>query len=69
MIFLPVYFICVMSGQCDFALIEAVSSESECIDILKEKDAYLSNDKSIRKFKSICVQIDNAILIQKKGNV
>ena len=70
MIFLPMYFVCAMTGECAFMPVsEAVSSELECEAILEAKDAYLNNNPAVRRFKSVCIQIDNAVIIQKKGTV
>jgi len=69
MIFLPIFFVCTVSGECDFIPLESVSTETECVSVIDKQGERFIIDPVVRRFKSVCIQIDEAILIKKKGNV
>ena len=69
MIFIPIFFICTINSDCDFMPFEATDSREKCeISVMKNTEI-LSENPLVRRFMAVCVQVDEAVLIQKGSNV
>jgi len=69
MIFLPIFFICTVTNDCDFMAFEVTNDKERCEISVKRDAEILNNNPLVKRFVATCIQIDNAVLIQKKGNV
>ena len=60
MIFLPIFFICITGGECDFVYAKPVASRAICETMNAEYELRLEAAEEIVSYKSICVPVDTS---------
>ena len=58
MIFLPIFFICITGGECDFIYAKPVASRAICETMNAEYELRLEAAEEIVGYWSICVPVD-----------
>jgi hypothetical protein len=56
-IFLPIFFICITGGECDFVYAKPVASRAICETMNAEYELRLEAAEEIVTYKSICVPV------------
>ena len=57
MIYLPIFFICLVGGECDFVYAKPVPTQGICETMNAEYELRLEAAKEIVAYKSICVPV------------
>jgi hypothetical protein len=57
-IYLPIFFICITGGECDFVYAKPVASRAICETMNAEYALRLEAAEEIVAYKSICVPVD-----------
>ena len=60
MIFLPIFFICITGGECDFVYAKPVPTREICEIMNAEYELRLEAAEEIVAYKSICVPVERA---------
>jgi hypothetical protein len=58
MIYLPIFFICITGGECDFVYAKPVASRAICETMNAEYELRLEAAEEIVAYKSICIPVD-----------
>jgi len=58
MIYLPIFFICLVGGECDFVHAKPVPTKEICETMNAEYELRLEAAEEIVAYKSICVPVD-----------
>lgn len=58
--FLPIFFVCLTSGQCDFLPMTPVSTERECMQALVAVERVLEQDVQVNRYMPACIKLEVA---------
>lgn len=56
--FLPIFFICFMNGQCDIAVAPMQSTLKECETFVINAQRNFEQDDNVRQYLSRCAKLD-----------
>ena len=56
--YLPILFVCLVGGECDFIFAKPVSSRDVCETMNAESELHLDKIEEVVAYKSICVPVD-----------
>ena len=56
--FLPILFVCLTNGYCDFAPMTMVATERECLQALDAASRMLDQDNQVNRYMPACLKIN-----------
>lgn len=56
--FLPIFFVCLVSQQCDFVYTNPVRDRGECLQELKNKMEYFEVNPAVQSYRVACLELD-----------
>ena len=56
--FIPVFFVCLTSGFCDFVYTDPLPTEAACQQELTDKMDYLEANPGVEAYRPVCLEID-----------
>lgn len=56
--FMPVFFVCLVNGVCDFVYTDPLPTEAECQAEIDSKTDYLDSNPGVRAYRPVCLEIE-----------
>jgi len=56
--FMPVFFVCLVNGVCDFVYTDPLPSQEECRAELKDKMDYLEANPNVEAYRVACLEFE-----------
>jgi hypothetical protein len=62
--FMPVFFVCLVNGVCDFVYTDPLPTSEECEAELEEKSSVLESMPTVHGYRPTCLEIEIPQLIK-----
>jgi len=62
--FMPVFFVCLVNGVCDFVYTDPLPNREECEAELEEKSSVLESMPTVHGYRPTCLEIEIPELIK-----